>query len=63
MLIATIQKSQKVATTQGKILWRRKWQATPVFLPKKSYGERSLMGYSPWDGKNRTQLNDHVSHS
>ena len=30
-----------------KILWRRKWQPTPVFLPGKSYGWRSLMSYSP----------------
>ena len=27
--------------------WRRKWQLTPVFLPGKSHGWRSLMGYSP----------------
>ena len=26
----------------GKIPWSRKWQPTPVFLPGKSYGERSL---------------------
>ena len=31
-----------------KILWRRKWQSTPVFLPGKSHGQRSLAGYSPW---------------
>jgi len=31
----------------GKISWRRKWQPTPVFLPGKSNGQRSLMGYSP----------------
>ena len=24
------------------------WQPTPVFLPGKSHGERSLVGYSPW---------------
>ena len=30
-----------------KIPWRRKWQPTPVFLPGKSHGQRSLMGYSP----------------
>ena len=30
-----------------KILWRRKWQPTPVFLPGESYGQRSLAGYSP----------------
>ena len=31
----------------GKILWRKKWQATPVFLPGESHGLRSLVGYSP----------------
>ena len=25
------------------------WQPTPVFLPGKSRGQRSLIGYSPWD--------------
>ena len=35
----------------GKILWRRKWQLAPVFLPGKSHGQRSLAGYSPWGGK------------
>ena len=28
--------------------WRRQWQPTPVLLPGKSYGRRSLVGYSPW---------------
>ena len=27
--------------------WRSKWQPTPVFLPEKSHGQRSLAGYSP----------------
>ena len=31
----------------GKILWRRTWQPTPVFLPGDSHGQRSLAGYSP----------------
>ena len=35
----------------GKILWRRKWQPSPVFLPGKSHGQRSLMGYNPWHHK------------
>ena len=26
----------------------RKWLPTPVFLPGKSHGLRSLVGYSPW---------------
>ena len=29
-----------------KILLRRKWQPTPVFLPEKFHGQRSLVGYS-----------------
>ena len=29
-----------------KILWRRAWQPTPVFLPGESYGQRNLVGYS-----------------
>ena len=35
----------------GKIPWRRKWQSTPVLLPGKSHGQRSLVGYSPWGRK------------
>ena len=35
----------------GKILWRRKWQLTPVLLPGKFHGQRSLVGYSPWGCK------------
>ena len=34
-----------------KIPWRRKWQPTPVLLPGKSHGQRSLVGYSPWGCK------------
>ena len=30
------------------IPWRRKWQPTPVFLPGRFHGQRSLAGYSPW---------------
>ena len=36
----------------GKIPWRRKWLATPVFLSVESHGQRrSLVGYSPWGRK------------
>ena len=34
-----------------KILWRKEWQPTPVFLPGKSHGQRSLVRYSPWGWK------------
>ena len=28
--------------------WRRQWQSTPVLLPGKSHGWRSLVGCSSW---------------
>ena len=31
----------------GKSPWKQVWQPTPVFLPGKSHGQRSLGGYSP----------------
>ena len=30
------------------VFWRRQWQPTPVLLPGKSHGQRSLVGFSPW---------------
>ena len=32
-------------------IWRKKWQPTPVFLPGKFHGQRSLAGCSPWGCK------------
>ena len=40
----------------GKISWKRKWQPTPVFLPGKSHGRKSLVGYSPWGRKESGRL-------
>ena len=37
---------------------RRQWQPTPVLLPGKSHGWRSLVGFSPWVLKSRTRLSD-----
>ena len=31
---------------------------TPVFLPEKSHGQRSLVGYSPWSHKSQRRLSD-----
>ena len=42
-----------------KILWRRKWQHTPIFLTGKFYGQRSLMGYSPW-GPKESDMTEHT---
>ena len=45
-----------------KIPWQRKWQPTPVFLPGKSHGQRSLVGYSPWGHKESdTTKHTHIS--
>ena len=30
------------------VIWRRQWQPTPVLLPGKSHGWKSLVGCSPW---------------
>ena len=35
-----------------------KWQPVPVFLPEKSYGQRSLEGYSQRVTKNWTRPSD-----
>ena len=42
----------------GKIPWRIKWPPTPVFLPGKSHGQRSLVGYSPW-GRKESDRTEH----
>ena len=33
-----------VGSLVGKMPWKRKWQPSPVFLPGKSHGQRSLAG-------------------
>ena len=38
----------------GKILWRRAWQPTPIFLPGESHGQRSLAGTVHGVAKSRT---------
>ena len=43
--------TQKFNSWVRKILWRRKWQPTPVFLPGISHGLRNLAGYSEWGHK------------
>ena len=35
----------------GKIVWRKKRQPTPVFLPGQFHGQRSPVGYCLWDHK------------
>ena len=46
----------------GKIPWRRAEQPTPVFLPRKSHGQRSLASYGPWGRKElgMTEVTEHT---
>ena len=45
----------------GKITWRRAWKPTPVSLPGKSPGQRSLAGYTLHGvGKSWTGLSKHA---
>ena len=41
----------------GKIPWSRKWQPTPVFLPGKFHGQRSLEGYK---GAGHDWMTEHI---
>ena len=41
----------QVRSWVGKRPWKRKWQPTPVFLPGKFHGQRSLAGHSAWSRK------------
>ena len=40
----------------GKIAWRREWLPTPVFWPEEFHGQRSLVGYRPWDHRDGHDL-------
>ena len=44
-----------------KILWRRKWQPTPVFLPGKFHGQRSLEGCMQSVGCKESDTIEHAS--
>ena len=45
-------------TSIGKIPWRKEWQTSPVFLPGKFYGRRSLVGYDPCVTKSQIWLSN-----
>ena len=50
----------QVPSLGRKIPWRREWLPTPVFLPGKSHGQRSLAGYSPW-GRKESDITERLS--
>ena len=50
LLVQSIKKLPAMQETRfdpwvRKIPWRRKWQPIPIFLPRKSHGQRRLAGY------------------
>ena len=51
---------ESVPPWSGKILWRRKWQPTPVFLSGKFHGQRSPVGHTAVRGvtESRKQFRD-----
>ena len=42
-----IEENNRMGKTRD-LFWRRRWHPTPVLLPGKSHGWRSLVGCSPW---------------
>ena len=42
----------------GKTPWSRKWQPTPVLVPGKSHGQRSLAATVHGNAKGRTRLSE-----
>ena len=53
-------KSRTFNSWVGKIPWSRKSPPDPIFLPGKSHGQRSLVGYSPWGGKESDLVTKHT---
>ena len=55
--IRIIQHNPLIKEMSSQIQWRRKWQPTPVFLPRESRGQRSLMGCGP-QGRTESDTTD-----
>ena len=54
-------KKPEFDTWAGKIPWTKKWKLILVFLPGKSHGQASLVGYTPWSSK-RSDMSDWAQH-
>ena len=62
-----IEENNRMGKTRD-LFRRRQWQATPVLLPRKSHGWRSLVGCSPWgleesDTTERLRFHFSLSHN
>ena len=51
--------ARDTGSISGSGRWRRTWQPTPVFLPGKFHGQRSLVGYSPL-GCKESDITEHT---
>ena len=51
----------QVLSLDWEYLLEKEVATTPVLLPGKSHGQRSLVGYSPWVAKSQTQLRDYTT--
>ena len=60
IVVAGSQKVYKVGVRVNKLMlgWRRQWHPTPVLLPGKSHGLRSLVGWGHRVTKSLTRLSD-----
>ena len=47
---------------QSLLPWRREWQPTPIFLPGKFHGQRSLAGYNSW-GCQESDMSEWLTHT
>ena len=45
---SSVLKKSSLLIRPDDLWWRRQWHPTPVLLPRKSHGWRSLVGCSPW---------------
>ena len=58
MDINPFQRSASLLLVLGPRNRRRQWHSTPVLLPGKSHGQRSLVGCGPWGHSSQTRLSD-----
>ena len=64
IILVELQMNVGILWVPRSLVWRRQWHPTPVLLPGKSHGRRSLKGCSPWGrrGSDTTeQLHFHFS--
>ena len=45
-----------------KIPWKKNWQPTLVLLPGKFHGQKTSIGYSPWD-REESHMNEQLHFS